>query len=60
MPLSILGSGIGGVSDVYKISSSEPENKKLLWIDTNNNNAVRFYDKDSNSWKFIPGVYGGQ
>lgn len=45
---------------VYEVSGNAPTNTKLLWIDTGNGCAMRYYDAESSSWKFIPGVYGGQ
>lgn len=45
---------IGGV----EVSAAEPTNQKVLWIDTNENGAAKYYDSASSSWKNIPAVWG--
>ena len=45
---------------VFIASETAPENLEIFWVDTSNGGALRYYDTDSSTWKFIPGVYGGE
>ena len=47
------------MSAIYQVSDTQPTNTKILWIDTGNGGTLKYYDAESNTWKFIPGVYGG-
>lgn len=37
--------------------AEEPENKNLLWIDTANDNIIKFYDPESETWKPVGAVW---
>lgn len=45
--------GAGGISDVFIASTSEPENKKLLWIDTKADGGLKYY-KEGEGWVTVP------
>lgn len=40
------------VTDIWQASTTEPTNQKLLWIDTNTNGGLKYYN--GSSWVVVP------
>lgn len=40
--------------DIWYCGTSAPDNKKLLWIDTNESGGLKRYDSQLNLWVHIP------
>lgn len=51
-------SGGGGSGGGWTAASTAPTDTTLLWVDTANNNIMKFYDSTSSSWKPIVGTFG--
>ena len=41
----------------YAAQTSAPDNTNLLWIDTANDNIIKFYDPESETWKPVGAVW---
>ena len=54
---SIFSGSVGG-GPGYVAQSTAPDDTATLWIDTGNDNIMKFYDESTSSWIPVTGVWG--
>lgn len=46
------------INFAFVASATEPENKKVFWIDTNTNNLLKYYNESKKKWLPISAAWG--
>lgn len=48
-----LSDGVGG----YLVTDTAPSNTKMLWIDSSNGGAMKYYNSENGEWTYVPSIY---